>query len=111
MGHDLTYDISYSLKYGYWDMLASGLKATAYEWNTLSGNIPDGSKCQLKIRSSCSEGLSTTAFSNVFTINNTLEQTSTTKTTSDRKTPGWTIHLLLIAVILVISRLERIKEC
>lgn len=57
LNHDVTYEVYYSTNNGItWNLLASGLTTTSYDWNTTFLN--EGIDFMIKVLATCNEGLS-----------------------------------------------------
>ncbi|MFX0121059.1 MAG: NosD domain-containing protein [Candidatus Hodarchaeota archaeon] len=69
-GHPITYTVSYSTNSGTtWDILATGLSVTSYDWDTTT--LADGANYLIQVNASCIEGTWSVFRSvNIFTIDN-----------------------------------------
>ncbi|MHA1169720.1 MAG: hypothetical protein ACTSRU_17970, partial [Candidatus Hodarchaeales archaeon] len=121
-GHAVEYTLLYSMDGGTnWNIIIDDLTVNNYYWDTTT--VADGSNYLLKVRATCSEGLSSEGvIDNEFTIINQVTSTTTTTTTSTStttdvsstststgtgtseitfSTPSWTVLLLLIPLLAI----------
>ncbi|MFX0125859.1 MAG: nitrous oxide reductase family maturation protein NosD, partial [Candidatus Hodarchaeota archaeon] len=116
--HDLTYDFWYSPDAGKtWILEATGLTETNYLWDT--NNLKSGSRYQIKIVATCTEGESAEAISCKFEIfkvkkpgfpkpDNRLPATDQVTTTTSAATAGSVIIAVLsMGVVISIRRFKR----
>ncbi len=112
--HTVEYSIFYSGDSGTsWILIDSGVTDTNYQWDTTT--LTNG-EYLVKVVASCSGGLITeSVIGEKFTINNDVKETSTVTTTSitstDKSTPGFTFLCLvtLITFSLIPSKVKQKK--
>ncbi|MFQ5981179.1 MAG: right-handed parallel beta-helix repeat-containing protein [Candidatus Heimdallarchaeota archaeon] len=102
--HAITYAVYSSSNEGVtWTLLASGLTATSYSWDTTTG--PNGLSYLLKVAATCSEGGTTEDVSDgTFAIQN--GEPAATSSTPSKSTPALTGLVLLLAIGAMIALRE-----
>ncbi len=120
LNHSTTYTLYLSYDDGVtWFELASSITSHIYIWNSTS--VADGGIYLIKVRATCSEGLTSEDISDdVFSIQNVIQTTTesttippdtsttlTSTTLSDRSSPSWSFLLVFISLLSLLISTKR----